>query len=282
MESGDLASLRSGTAVESDGRNIDYIDVGEGPPVLLIPPGGSSASVFRAVLEALAGRFHLAAVNPAGYGATGRWHEARPKSLGYEARAAARVIGLHGGPAHVIGHSFGGAVALRMAVESPALLRALVLIEPASYQLLAAAGERPLFEEVESINMRFVERVEAGDLDAGFRGYIDYYGGGPGTWAAMPERGRDRLLANAPALAAELHAVQYDQVSPDDLAGIDLPTLVIAGGDTIPAHRRIAELAATLIPGARMTEVTGAGHMVAVTHPEETTTLVEQFLANAG
>ncbi len=63
----------------------------------------------------------------------------------------------------------------------------------------------------------------------------------------MPERGRGRLLANAPALAAELHAVQYDQVSPDDLAGIELPTLVIAGGDTIPAHRRIADLPATLI-----------------------------------
>ena len=169
-----------------------------------------------------------------------------------------------------------------MAVESPELLRALVLIEPASYQLLAAAGERPLFEEVESINMRFVETVEAGDLDAGFRGYIDYYGGGPGTWAAMPERGRDRLLADAPALAVELHAVQHDQVSPDDLSRINLPTLVIAGRDTIPVHRRIAELAAALIPGARIAEVAGAGHMVAVTHPEETTALVEQFLANAG
>ncbi len=235
--------------------------------------------MFRAMLEALAGRFHLGAVNPAGYGATGRWHEARPKSLSYEVRAAAEVIGVLGGSADVIGHSFGGAVALRMAVESPELLRALVLIEPASYQLLAAAGERPLFDEVESINMRFVETVEAGDLDAAFRGYIDYYGGGPGTWAAMPERGKDRLLANAPALAAELHAVQHDAISPDDLSGIDLPTLVIAGGDTIPAHRRIAELAATLIPGARIAEVPDAGHMVAVTHPEETTALLEQFLA---
>lgn len=263
--------------IDVQGRTVEYVATGEGPGALLLPPGASPAAIWRPMLEHAAGRRWLA-LNPSGYGATDPWPDPRPADLAHESAAAAAVIAAEGGPVDLVGHSFGGALATRLVRERPELIRRLVLIEPAPYQLLRAAGEASLFEEVDRANTAYWETVARGEHEAALRGYIDYYAGGPGTWDSLPEKARAGFLRIAQVIATGLHAAHHDPLSPDDLSAIGAPTLVIQGGRTFPVHGRLAELMAELIPGARLQVLDDAGHMLTTSHPAEAARLVTEFL----
>ncbi len=270
---------RTMATIEVEGRTVEYVVTGEGPPALLVPPGASPAAIWRPMLEHAPGRRWLA-LNPAGYGATGPWPVARPADLAHESAAAAAVATAEGGGAAVdlIGHSFGGAVATRLARERPDLIRRLVLIEPAPYQLLRAAGETVLFEEVDRANTTYWETVTRGEHEPALRTYIDYYTGGSGSWDRLPEKARAGFLRIAEVIATGLHAAHHEPLTPDDLRAMDVPTLVVMGSETFPVHGRLAELMAELIPGARRAVLDGAGHMLTTSHPAEAARLVTGFL----
>ena len=73
-------------AIEHDGRRISYEETGAGPTLLLLPPGASPAAAWRPVMERLADRFHMVAINFAGYGGTERLGDHMPRTLEAEAR----------------------------------------------------------------------------------------------------------------------------------------------------------------------------------------------------
>jgi len=260
--------------IEHDGRTIGYEETGAGPAMLLLPPGASPAAAWRAVMARLAGRFHTVAVNFAGYGETAPLPDGAQHTLEAEAAAAAGVAARLDPPIHLVGHSYGGAVALRLAVAGALPLASLTLIEPACYQLLRPAGETALADEVEAVNFGFVDTVAAGDPEAALRAYIDYYTTGPGAWDAMPETARARLLGIAEVVARALASAHGEPVTLDDARGLAVPCRVVHGAETTPSHARVSELLAQAIPGARLEVVPDAAHMLTLTHPDETARLL--------
>lgn len=125
---------RDGRVLEAEGARLHVRETGAGAPLLLIH--GASANSFELwgpLAEPLAREHRVIAFDRPGLG-----HSTRPRrnghTLAYQAACAARVLENAGaGPATIVGHSLGAAVALRLALDHPHLVSGLVLIAPASH-----------------------------------------------------------------------------------------------------------------------------------------------------
>ena len=258
------------------GRTVSYEaggpDDSSAPLILFQPPGASGASIWRPIAAMLRDSFRTAAVNPAGYGDTAPFTAPAPMTLRDEAALFAAVIRVElpksrSRAAHIVGHSYGGTIALTLALAWPELVGRLTLLEPAPYVLLRQAGETALADEIETQNRSFIATVRGGGPDAeAMERYMDYFNNRPGFWRSMDDRAQAKMLALAKRLADGLDAVERLDMRCADLASIALPVTVIRGGATDPLHARLSELVAQSIPDATLIDLPGAGHMMTLTH----------------
>ncbi len=267
--------------VRHHARQISAIRSGEGPLIVLLPPGASSASAWRNVSEILSPRFECLAINPSGYGDTEAFPSDQFMTLDDEAEAVLAFMVNREGAVHLVGHSYGGAVAIRLALEDASRFSSLTLIEPALYPLLAQAGEHSLAGEVEAINRSFIARVQSGDDVNACQDYFDFYNGRPGEWSKLPASARQRLLGVAKPVAAALAAVHAWECKLGVLGDLMIPTLVVSGAETDRVHARLTEIIAERVPGARHEIIPNAGHMCSLTHPVELAELIQSHVVGA-
>ena len=124
---------------EARGR-IDYDECGAGPTVVLVPGSCSTGAAWRPMIAAWDGQFRCVTTSLLGYGGTAERRTARDPSIAHEAEVLESVIRKAGGRVHLVGHSFGGLVALAVALRNRVPLASLVIVEaPAAG---AVAGPR--------------------------------------------------------------------------------------------------------------------------------------------
>ncbi|TVR20734.1 MAG: alpha/beta hydrolase [Nitriliruptor sp.] len=248
---------------------------GEGTPVVLLHSGPGSASDWRGVFERFGAGYRLVAVNGFGRGQTSGW-PAGDVEVDQYVELVSGLVGELGEPVHLVGHSYGGAVALRMVSTSPRLVRSLAVVEPQAYPLLAD-GDPRLFAEVAEVADAFASAVDDSRVEDAWRGFIDHYSGA-GSWDALPHATRQRMLQSSEVAVRSWAALFTNPITTADLSQIGIPTLVIQGGRTTAPERRLCEIITARVPGARRVVVEGAGHMVPLTHPTATAETLEAHL----
>jgi pimeloyl-ACP methyl ester carboxylesterase len=263
--------------IRVEGINVFYRDEGTGPGVLLGHSSTGSGGQWRSLLTRLSQRYRLIAPDHLGYGRTGAYTGMLPLAK-HELAILNALIEILDGSAHLVGHSYGGALAARCAVRAPDRVRSLTLVEPTLFYLLAPAGKNSEHSEIRAVADRVIEYVDAGDPLEAARGFIAYWTS-PGAFEAMDERTRAAVLAGMPKLRAEWPDafVGYGACR-DALARLTMPIQLIAGSETTPASRAVMGILRAIWPKASYKQVDGAGHMVAVTHAQEVNALIESFL----
>jgi pimeloyl-ACP methyl ester carboxylesterase len=266
--------------LELNGHRVEYLEQGAGEPVVLLHSTGASGSQWRRLAAALGDRFHVIAPDLCGYGGTAPWNGRCEISLAAEAALVAALTDRFAQPVHLVGHSFGGAVALRLAQDRPDLLTSLVLIEPVAFHLLRGgdAIDAQAFEEISELAAAVARAVTCGDFYGGCRRFVDYWSG-DGAWAAMPEEKRAPLAARLAKVALDFWSALNDPARLRDLAALDLPTLVIRGGVSPRPVQRIAWHLGRRLPHTRLETLEQAGHMAPLTHAVEVNALIEAHLA---
>jgi pimeloyl-ACP methyl ester carboxylesterase len=251
-----------------DGIAVHYRESGSGDPVVLLHGGGSSGAQWKGVCGLLADRFRTITIDHYGHGGTAPW-PGPPEARSHDAEAelVRGVIERVGEPAHLVGHSYGGGVALRMALLCSGPLRSLTLLEPIALSILRHRGEHALARDYEDFARSFIRDVAAGDVEGAWERFLDG-NGEPGTWERTPPEARAKFVAMTPAIASGWYANLNHDTAPDDCGAIALPTLLLHGERTKPHFRRITELLAEHIPAARLQVLPGAGHMSPLTHPQ--------------
>ncbi|HEY9037913.1 MAG TPA: alpha/beta hydrolase [Roseovarius sp.] len=254
---------------------------GQGPrAALLIHCSLADAGIWGGMAQALSGALTMTAFDLPGHGRSAEWDGRGEMSAVCTAIAA--DFAQADGPVDVIGHSFGGVVALRLAVERPDLVRSLVMIEPVFF----AAGLRTQPDACAAHlaeQRRLVAAMEAGDLAEAARNFIGQWGGGR-PWDSFSAERQARIAQQMPLIAAVGPAL-YDDVAgllePGVLEAVDIPVLLLEGSDAPQIIPAINAALAARLPRARHGVIGGAGHMSVATHPAQVGAEVLRFLSGA-
>lgn len=245
--------------------------------VVLVPCSGSSSKQWQHLRGELAG-FAPVAFDLAGHGDRPSWHGAGPLTLAREAEAIAEACP-DGASFHLVGHSYGGGVALRFALQQPQRLRSLTLIEPSCFHLLGALGaaEPDLLDEVRAVAAAVNRGVLCGDYRGGMRTFIDYWSGA-GSWDALPEARQARFADLALPVAHHFCALFDEETPLQAYARVGVPTLILCGTRSPAPSRAITRLLADTMPRARHRTIRGAGHMSPITHPADVSARILEHL----
>ncbi|MDX1620833.1 MAG: alpha/beta hydrolase [Nitriliruptorales bacterium] len=251
---------------ELDGIDVGYREQGEGEPVLFLHSGPGSAADWKQVFQRFPSGHRLVALHAYGRGGTADWPsgELQVEDI---AKLARRLITMAGPPVHLVGHSYGGAVALRLAVTDPDSVRTLAVLEPQAYPLLRESDPE-LYEETRTVAEQFRSALSERRLEDAWRGFIDHYGAS-GSWDQLPAQAQAGMLAMSDAALRSWNALFTHPIEPADLEDLRMPVLAIEGGRSTGPERRMCEIVAERAPHGRLVVIEEAGHMLPLTHPAE-------------
>jgi pimeloyl-ACP methyl ester carboxylesterase len=245
--------------VRANGVALYYEEHGAGEPIVGLHGAGSSAAFWVDAAQELAKRGRTIV-----YDRRGHSRSERPEPYATDVHeqaddAAALIDALAAAPAVVIGRSYGGAVALNLALRHPDRVRALVLLE----------GDAPSLSEeaarwISELTQRIVDLAED-DIDSVAETVIRAVAGDE-TWGGMPEAAKEILTANGPALVAEVRA-GFPEVTAEELATVAQPTLLVVGKESLqPGFDEVTSRMVEAMPSARVEWVEG-GHLIDPAHP---------------
>ena len=244
--------------IRVNGVSLYYEEHGAGEPIVGIHGTGSSAAFWSDAAAELAtlGRTIL-------YDRRGFSRSERPEPLVMDVHrhtddAAALIDALAAAPAIVIGRSQGGEIAVDLALRYPDRVRALALLEGGGLSLSEALRrwlvdlDEQVYTAADADMSTVAETMVSGVL-------------GDGAWEQFPEEARQIFTANGPAIVAEHRGGLLD-VTPEQLATITRPTLLIGAKDSAPAFAEATNLVAAAMSSARVEWVEG-GHVINPAHP---------------
>jgi pimeloyl-ACP methyl ester carboxylesterase len=251
---------------------------GGGEPVIMVHGSWGDHLNWEYVVPGLASSFHVATYDRRGHSRS----ERLPSQSSIHddvADLAALIEHLFDGPAHVIGNSFGGSIALNLAGQRPEMIRSLAVHEPPLFALLEAdPAVQPALAAVRERIAAVVAMLEAGQLEAGARRFVDTIAFGPGAWDQLPQATRDTFVFNAPTWLDEQREPGWMALDLERLSEFSAPALLSFGGQSPPFFPLVVQRIAKAMPNARQSVFQQAGHVPHLSHPAEYVRVVKGFI----
>ncbi len=252
---------------------------GQGPAVVCLHSNASSSSQWRALMERLSPSHRVVAIDSIGAGKSPPWPDATGPTLNEEAAFIEPVLAATAAPFVLVGHSYGAAVALVVALARPDRIRALVLYEPPLLALLEEeAPGQPASLELQRAAADAAALVAAGDRTGAARHFIDYWMGA-GSFDAMPAPRQAPVAASMDPIARWSRAVVDAPMPLAAFRALGMPVLFMVGSRSPASSRGVARLLLTTLPNVTPMEFDGLGHMGPVTHPDVVNDAIVAFVA---
>lgn len=245
-------------------------------PVLALHCSLAHAGAWSGLAERVRG-VTITGFDQPGHGRAPAW-DGREEIHGLTTRIAVALVRQIGGgaPIDLLGHSFGGTVALRIALQFPELVRSLVLVEPVLFAAARSSGH-PAFAPFRDQHLAFVRLVQEGRRDEAATRFHALWGGGEAL-SDLPEKSRRYIVDRIHHIAAQTPVLLDDAaglLGHGGLESLGVPVLLVEGGASPPIIEAVQSELARRLPMARRLIVPGAGHMVPITHPDPVATAVQ-------
>ena len=253
-------------------------EAGAGPGVVCLHSNASSSGQWRGLMDLLAPRFHVFAVDSYDSGKSPHWPSDRVISLADEVALIEPVLTRAGAPLALIGHSYGAAVALKAALGFSGRVRAMALYEPTLFSLIEAEGPPP--NDADGIRNAVADAgaaLDVGNRDAAAECFIDYWMS-PGSWRRMPAERKPPIAASVLNIRRWAHALFTEPTPLAAFASLDMPVLLMTGKDSTASAQGVVRLLATVLPRVEVIEFDGIGHMGPVTAPDAVNDTIARFL----
>ena len=248
-------------------------------PVVALHCSGANARQWRQLAATLGPCFNVIAPGLIGSTEATGWCGSHAFGLMDEAQAIIELIDELGQPVHIVGHSYGGGVALKIATEHPRHVASLALYEPSAFHILRQAGPeaREVLAEIEQLARAVGEGLVSGAYRQAAQEFVDYWNGHE-AWATMRSELRDALGKWLPKAPLDFQALIMDDTPLDRIGRITCPVLLLRGEYARKPSADICDHLAELLPDQRTVVVAGAGHMGPISHADEVNDLVRAHL----
>ncbi|MBX3524213.1 MAG: alpha/beta hydrolase [Xanthobacteraceae bacterium] len=263
--------------ITHQGRAIDYVESGDGSCIVFVPGSFSATAAWRPISQKLEG-FRSIATSLPGCGGTDPLPGGKTSAEDYVDLIEA-VIDHAKAPVHLVGHSWGGTLAVATALRSQAKLASLILIEANPCDVLRQSGDYELHTAAKKMSGAYIAAYHAGEREAARR-VIDFWTGA-GTFDALPPKMREYAVQTTPANIIDWPAMFAFRRPLSDYATLELPVLLIHGTASPPSLHRVAEILHAAIPGAKLEKISGASHLLIGTHPGEIADLIAVHVKSA-
>jgi pimeloyl-ACP methyl ester carboxylesterase len=248
------------------------------PTVLLLHASGSSARQWNALVERIGPRANTLAVDLYGHGGAPSWSHARPMTLRDEGSRALRALVDCNRPVHLVGHSYGGAVALGMAIEQPDRIASLTLYEPVPFSTLFAHDKRSAAStEIQALAEGIDRSLRTGHIEAAAERFVTYWSG-TDAWRALSGPQRTSIASRMPSIDRHFKALASESSWFDEYAHLKMPVLLMAGARTRASTRRLTELLSAALPNCQVERFDGLEHMGPVNAPDVVNHRIQTFL----
>lgn len=251
--------------------------------VIALHCSGGSASHWLPLSEALGERYELVAPEHYGSESAGPWAGEHAFTLEDEAVRSIAIIDRRADDkVHLVGHSYGGGVALNVALARPDRIASMALYEPSAFHLLPQFGEQGVqpYAEITRVAGDMRHGVVTGDYRGAVAAFVDYWNG-PGSWNALRPSVQSGLIRWVHKGPLDFRALLDDPTPADAYRRLTFPVLVLRGERAPPPTRAVAEALAALLPESRIVEIPGAGHMGPLTHAPDVCAHIVQHITGA-
>jgi pimeloyl-ACP methyl ester carboxylesterase len=259
-------------------QKANVFSMGQGTPIVLLHSAMSSKLQWYFLMRAMSKDFFTIAIDFYGCGDT-RLPEMDVENFSFEDEIRLVDSLLDGiippdEPFHLVGHSYGGAVGLRLCYKNQKRIRSLTLYEPVAYHLLPETEE--VLVEINQTADRVEKDIAHGNYAAAAEYFIDNWNGA-GTFSAYPKEMQDILAQGVKKMPFSHRALMKEPISLEDYRKINVPVCLMAGKQSPPPSRRVVELLVDYLPDCRLHWL-DVGHMAPLSNPKMVNPIMENFI----
>lgn len=257
--------------------------LGAADTVICLHSSTGSQAQWRPLVQALTPRWQVLALDLHGHGRSPAWPADAPNTLDVDAGAVQHLLqGLDDGSGspqgvHLVGHSYGAAVALRVAMRFPQRVLSLTLYEPVVFGLLPAGT--PARHEVEDIARSVAGLVKARALAEAARVFVGYWGG-PQAWLQMNPAQQATVIHRISTVPRHFEALFAARWRKQHFARLQMPMLLMQGSETRRSAAGVMQELLKALPQARHCVVEGAAHLGPITDASTVRQVMQLHLDN--
>jgi pimeloyl-ACP methyl ester carboxylesterase len=246
--------------------------------VICLHSSGSTGGQWAALRAQLEPAVQVMTPDFHGHGAGPAWQGFDEDIVASDAARIARLVKSVPGAVHLVGHSYGGAIALRVALYHPESVTSVTVYEPVVFRLLFDYyGQRRPASEIIEVARDMRRQLRSRNMAGAAMRFVDYWGG-RGAWHALSMSQQAGIANRVDVIAAQFRALANDAPRLGDYRSLHAPVLMLAGSEMRAPVRRIRELLRFALPDAAGCTMGGIGHMGPITHSSVVAQRISEFI----
>lgn len=195
-----------------------------------------------------------------------QWSSASSVTLASEAKSLAVLLQTSDEMVDLVGHSYGGAVAIELALRFPDKVASLILYEPVRFSILRKGREHE-WNEIFEVARWVKQMTMAGCLESAGMRFVDYWSG-KGTWNSMSQNRRNSIANAMPKVKAEFDALFSDSTPLSAYSALRQDVLLLTGSRSPAPAKAVVDVLSRTLPKVRVNTLQGLGHMGPIEAPE--------------
>lgn len=233
---------------------------------------------WKGVMDRLSPDFKLYAPDLPGHGQSQDWDQ----KIIFQDQSLITTIGLLkqiNEPCHLVGHSFGATVAMRIALEFPDLVNRLILFEPVFFGCLHDV-KNPMYNIWSEREKPFRDMIEIGDIEGASKVFTDLWGAGE-QWVNLSSFQRAYIRERIHLIEAgsqSIIASSTDRMRLKDYKKVEKSVYLLEGENSPAVISQIQKTLQNTFPQVTRDIIGNSGHMAPITHPKEFSENVKKFL----
>ena len=261
--------------VTLEGFQLEYDAYGTGEPAVLIHGSVIADTYLPMLSEPSLGGFKLVRYRRRGFG--GSTHPASIISIRDQANdcwALMRALDID--RAHIAGHSYGGVIALQLALDRPEAVHSLALLEPALVGVVPNSAE--FMGQIATVT----DTYHKGDRRGALEGFFLQVAGPDWrrSFDALPGSLEMAMADLDNLFRVEIPAMGEWRFTREDAGRIDQPILAVVGAESAPVFHEIQKLVQSWFPQAKPVTIPRANHMLQAVEPHPLAEVLSAFWKN--